>query len=204
MLILICLLCVLLCDFCSAQLATTTSIIFSTSIVCPCTSSTSIASTPVLPLATPSVSAPLTTQLPLSSSTPFPIRIDTGPSLQRRSFFYVGFDNDTAIGVAALDRAALFTIVNSYLLNDGMYVGTNTTQGYQSMRRYSSAASVIPGWSLDRDSAVSLDGLPFTLGDGTAQFCVSNQGAVILQITQPAPACDDADLAALPKWVSSS
>ena len=178
----------LLCNAVNAQLATTTSFVFKTSTVCPCTSP---------PTQTFSPQPTSTTSLPLSSSTPFPIRIDTGSSLQKRAFFYVAFDDDTAIGVQTLNEAALFSIVNSYLLNNGMYVGANTSQGYQTMRRYLDFSSVTPGWSLDQDSAVSLDGQAFSLGGGTAQFCVSAQGAVILEITESAPACDGADLAAL-------
>lgn len=65
------------------------------------------------------------------------------------------------------------------------------------MRRYLSPDAIVQGWSLAGNRTVSLNGPELTQGDGSADFCVSAQGAIILELTETAPACADADLAAL-------
>ena len=131
---------------------------------------------------------------PIPASTSFRIQLDTSLLSRKRSIYYVGFVNDTAVGFDDLNQAALFTIVDGYLRNDGLYVGSKATRGYETMRRYSDRQLVIPGWTLESDGSVSLDGQVFTLGDGSAQFCVSNSGAVVIQVTQESPGCIDAPL----------
>ena len=189
-------------SICSAQVIIT-STITATSTICPCTSQassqTSSSTSSIVPTASSSASffSATTSATPEPATTPFPIRIDTGSSHRKRAFYYVAFDNDTAIGVNTLDRAALFTIFDGYLLNEGMFVGSNTSAGYQTMQKYASRDAIVAGWSLDGNRTVSLNSQAFTQSNGSADFCVSTQGAIILELTQTAPACADADLAAL-------
>ena len=192
----------LLLSICSAQVVITSTIV-ATSTICPCTSqattqSSSSASSILTTVSSTSSSFTATTSgATISATTPFPVRIDTSLPRRKRAFFYVAFDDDTAIGVNTLERAALFTIINGYLLNDGMFVGSNTSTGYQTMRRYNSPQTMVQGWSLAENRTISLIGQNSTSDDASASFCVASQGEIVLEFTQTAPACAEADLAAL-------
>lgn len=180
----------------SAQLATITLTVVVTSTICPCLSSQPLpvmsSSSQLVPVnSLASQSSSCSASFPLQSL--FPIRIDTGS--RKRAFYYVGFDNDTAIIVPILDKAALFQIINGFLITQGMFVGSNGSAGYQMMRRYANQSSVLPGWSVDTERTVSLSNETFN--GGSAGFCVSSRGAVVLELTQNAPECADADAAAL-------
>ena len=92
--------------------------------------------------------------------------------------------------------AALFTIVDGYLRNNGLYVGSNGSVPYDNMRRYIQQESVLPGWSIDSNGFVMLRDR--VSSDGSADFCVKSDGSVILEMTEDAPGCADVDLTVIP------
>jgi hypothetical protein len=71
------------------------------------------------------------------------------------------------------------------------------------MRRYLNMNSVSGGWSLSEDREVSLNGQAFSVGDGTAEFCISPLAAIVIQISESSPLCQEAVLEALPSGLLS-
>ena len=134
-----------------SQIATVISVVLVTSTVCPCvsTSSSSAASSssyiPDSNVGSSSTSnrvttVAATTASPSPESTPFPIRIETtnNQPLRKREYYYLGFQNDTAVTVSDLASASLFQNFAGYLssMPDGQYVGVDTSRAYQVLKKY--------------------------------------------------------------------
>ena len=98
--------------------------------------------------------------------------------------------------MTTLDRAALFLISNGYLISDANYVGTNASDVYSTMRRYTDVSAVVSGWSVDIDLNIRLLGSAFTIGGGNADFCVSSSGSVVIEVSAFASNCSTAGLVA--------
>ena len=117
-------------------------------------------------------------------------------ALEKRSIAYIGFVGDTAVAVTTLDRAALFLISNACLISDGNYVGTNASAVYATMQRYTDMPAVICGWSIDIDLNIHLQGNAYTVGGGSADFCVSSTESLVIEVSAFASNCSAAELVA--------
>lgn len=146
----------------SAQDPTITLTVTETSTICPCSSSRALSSlrsfttSPASASTLSQTSSPVASQ-PTSSAVPstsrFPIRIQTAEvlRLRKRAFYYIGFEDDTAITVSDLVNATLFRIVGGFLISDsdGKYVGVNTSNPFQPLQKYTDKLLMTGGWSLD-------------------------------------------------------
>ncbi|KAL2432681.1 hypothetical protein ABEF95_014464 [Exophiala dermatitidis] len=197
-----------------------TTVVYVTSTICPVPptclpSTTSTTNTPLSSFNTSTSTSKASTTTSTTTSVvasptdaSFTIRIFTQDGiLQKRAYHYVTFDNDTAVIVDDVRDAALFNLVNGYLISDNKFAGVSNATGYQVLQKYDQPVNVSAGWFMDSDRGIAIQSPLFTASDGTAGFCALPNGTVVMEITDSPEACSDADLAALPipaKSTSSS
>ena len=154
---------------------------------------------PTTIITTVSVTAP---RLPTVPSSPaFNIQLQGLNTKDKRAVSYIGFSGgpgDHGVAVGSQTEAAVFEIIDSFLISDGDFVETELGTGFLKFEKTLTPPTDHSTWNANLTS-VNLFNSAFTTGSGQALFCVASDESIYMELTsEPSFTCTQVTLNAVP------
>jgi hypothetical protein len=142
------------------------------------------------------------TNVPAVPSSPgFNILIQGLNTKDKRAVSYIGFSgmpNDHGIAVGSQAQAAIFEIIDGFLISDGYFIGTALGVGYLQFQKTFTPPTDHSIWVANM-TAIELINPAFSTGNGQALFCVASDESVYVELTSEPPfTCTPVILTAVP------
>jgi hypothetical protein len=142
------------------------------------------------------------TSVPAVPSSPgFSILIQELNTKDKRAVSYIGFSgapNDHGIAVGSQAQAAIFEIIDGFLISDGYFIGTALGVGDLQFQKTSTPPTDHSIWVANM-TAIELINPAFSTGNGQALFCVASDESVYVELTSEPPfTCTPVILTAVP------
>jgi hypothetical protein len=141
------------------------------------------------------------TGLPTAPSSPtFNIQLQGLNTKDKRAVSYIGFSGgpgDHGVAVGSQTEAAVFEIIDSFLISDGDFVETELGAGFLKFEKTFSPPTDHSTWNTNMTS-VNLFNSAFTTGNGHALFCVASDESIYMELTsEPSFTCTQVTLNAV-------
>ena len=141
------------------------------------------------------------TSLPTTpSSTGFNIQIQGPNAKDKRDVSYIGFSggsDDHGIAIGSQAQAAVFGIIDSFLVSDGEFVETALGVGFLQFRKTFAPPEDHSIW-IANTTSVELTNPAFSVGSGQALFCVASDESIYVELTsEPSFTCTQVTLSAV-------
>jgi hypothetical protein len=142
------------------------------------------------------------TGAPTAPSSPgFNIQIQGLNAREKRGVSYVGFSggpDDHGIAVGSQAQAAIFEIIDSFLISDGDFIETALVVGFLKFQKTFTPPRDHSIWTANTTS-VELINPTFSTGNGQALFCVASDESIYMElISEPSFTCTQVALSAVP------
>jgi hypothetical protein len=142
------------------------------------------------------------TSLPTAPSSPgFNIQIQGLNTKDKRAVSYIGFSgtpNDHGIAVGSQTQAAVFEIIDNFLISDGDFIETALGIGFLEFQKMFTPPTDNSIWTADTTS-VELINSAFSTGNGQALFCMGSDESIYMELTSEPPfTCTQVTLSAVP------
>src|ERR1700722_11597318 len=139
---------------------------------------------------------------PIAPSSPaFNIQLQNLNTKDKRAVSYIGFSGgpgDHGIAVGSQTEAAIFEIIDSFLISDGDFVETELGAGFLKFEKTFTPPTDHSTWNASVTS-VNLFNSAFTTGNGQALFCVASDESIYMELTsEPSFTCTQVTLNAVP------
>jgi hypothetical protein len=143
-----------------------------------------------------------TTTSPTAPSSPaFNIQLQGLNTKEKRTANYLGFSGgpgDHGVAVGLQTAAAVFEIIDGFLVSDGSFVETELGVGFLKFEKTFVPPTDHSTWSANLTS-VNLFNSAFTVGSGQALFCVASDDSIYMELTsEPSFTCTQVTLYAVP------
>lgn len=126
----------------------------------------------------------------------FNILVQSTNSKGKRAASYLGFSGNNGIVVGSQAEAALFDIVNGYLMFGLEFITTASNSGAQDFIKQASQPVSQGAWAVNSNT-VEFSNPAFTLGNGEALFCVDANEDLLVEFTsKPSFICTEVTLIA--------
>ena len=139
---------------------------------------------------------------PTAPSSPgFNIQIQGLNTKAKRAVSYIGFSggpSDHGIAVGPQTEAAVFEIIDSFLISDGDFIETELGAGFLKFQKTLTPPTDHSTWNANITS-VEVINPAFTTGNGQALFCVASDESIYIELTsEPSFTCKQVTLSAVP------
>jgi hypothetical protein len=139
---------------------------------------------------------------PTTPSSPgFNIQIQGLSSKDKRGASYIGFSggsDDHGIAVGSQAQAAVFEIIDTFLISDGDFIETALGVGFLKFQKTFTPPTDHSIWTANTTS-VELTSPSFSTGNGQALFCVASDESIYVELTsEPSFTCTQVALSAIP------
>jgi hypothetical protein len=139
-----------------------------------------------------------------STSTPsspgFNIQLQGLNTKDKRAATYIGFSggpSDHGIAVASQTEAAVFEIIDSFLISNGDFIETELGVGFLQFQKAFTPPTDQSIWTANTTS-VELINPAFSSGNGQALFCVASDESIYVELTlEPSFTCTQVTLSAV-------
>ena len=142
------------------------------------------------------------TSLPTVPSSPgFNILIQGLNTKDKRAVSYIRFSgapNNHGIAVGSQAQAAIFEIIDGFLISDGYFIGTALGVGFFLFQKTFTPPTDHSIWIANM-TAIELVNPAFSAGNGQALFCVASDESIYMELTsEPQFTCTPVILSAVP------